>query len=70
MQDDGEIDDDEFLRLYEANRCRNLHIGHPYWKYDPFDSVAMKYLYEDLIENSRIVTQLLEKFMHNDIKLN
>ena len=40
-----------------------------YWKYDRFDSVAMKDLYEDLIENSHIVTQLLEKCMHNDIKL-
>ena len=69
MHDDGEIDDDEFLRLYEANRCRNLHVGLPYWKYDRFDSLAMEDLNEDLIENSHIVTQLLEKCMHNEIKL-
>ena len=51
MHDDGEIDEDEFLMPHEANRCRNLHVGLPYWKYDRFDSVAMKDLYEDLIED-------------------
>ena len=32
MHDDGEIDDDEFFILYEAHRCRNIHVGLPYWK--------------------------------------
>ena len=26
MHDDGEIDEDEFLIFYEANRNRNLHV--------------------------------------------
>ena len=36
MHDDGEIDDEEFLILHEANRHRNLHGGLPYYKYERF----------------------------------
>ena len=37
LHDDGEIDDEEYLVLFEANRHRNLHGGLPYYKYEPFN---------------------------------
>ena len=37
MHDDGEIDDEEFFILHEANCHRNLHGGLPYYKYGRFN---------------------------------
>ena len=37
MHDDGEIYDEEFFILHEANRHRNLHGGLPYYKYGRFN---------------------------------
>ena len=36
VHDDGEIDDEEFFILYEANRHRDLHGGLPYYKHERF----------------------------------
>ena len=37
LHDDGEIDDEEYLVLFEANRRKNLHGGLPYYKYEAFN---------------------------------
>ena len=37
MHDDGEIEEEDFLILYDVNRRRNLHGGLPYYKYERFD---------------------------------
>ena len=37
MHDDGEIDDEEFFILHEANRLSNLHVGLLYYKYGRFN---------------------------------
>lgn len=42
MHDDGEIDEEEFLILHQANQHRNLHVGLPYWKYDRFNLNALR----------------------------
>ena len=42
MHNDGEIGDDEFLVLYEANHCRNLHVELSYWQYDRFGLAAIR----------------------------
>ena len=35
VQQDGIVDDTEFVFLYDLNTSKNLHL--PYWKYNSFD---------------------------------
>ena len=42
LHDDGEIDDEEFFILHEANRHRNLHGGLPYYKYERFNLEGLR----------------------------
>ena len=38
----GDIDDEEFIHLYDLNRRRNLHVNLPYGQYHKFDLEQMR----------------------------
>ena len=42
MYDDGEIGNEEFLVLHQANPRKNVHNGLPYWKCEGFNLEAMR----------------------------
>ena len=42
MHNDGEIDDEEFFILHEANRHRYLHGGLPYYKHERFSLEGLR----------------------------
>ena len=42
MHDDGEINEEEFFILHEANCHRSLHGGLPYYKYGRFNSEELR----------------------------